>query len=71
MANTERLEIKPDTDEKSLEQSAEELKNDGVDVDKDITQSSDGTGIKINEVQKETQSTEDRPNWLPGKFKNA
>ena len=31
MANTERLEIKPDTDEKSLEQSAEELKNDGVD----------------------------------------
>ena len=71
MANTERLEIKPDTDEKSLEQSAEELKNDGVDVTKDTTQSSDGTGIKINEVPQETQSTEDRPNWLPGKFKNA
>ena len=71
MANTERIEIKPDTDEKSLEQSAEELKNDGVDVNKDTTQSSDGTGIKINEVPQETQSTEDRPSFLPEKFKNV
>ena len=71
MTNTERLEIKPDTDEKSLEQSVEELKNDGVDVNKDTTQSSDGTGIKINEVPQETQSTEDRPSFLPEKFKNV
>ncbi|ANS05744.1 scaffolding protein [uncultured phage_Deep-GF0-KM16-C193] len=71
MENTERIEITPDTNEKSLEQSVEELKNDGVDVNKDTTQSSDGTGVKINEVPKETQPTEDRPNWLPKKFKNA
>ena len=72
--NTERVEIKPDIDEKSLEQSAEELKkNDGVDVSKDNPINADGTSIIVKDIKEEDlqKSTEDRPNWLPSKFKNA
>ena len=74
MANTERIEIKPDTDEKSLEQSAEELKNVGVDVSKDVAVNADGTTIQVVDRPKEGTSTEDkesRPEWLPEKFTNA
>ena len=35
MADTNRVEIKPDIKEETLEQSAEKLKNDGIDVSKD------------------------------------
>ena len=72
--STDRIEITPDTDEKSLEQSAEELqKNDGVDVSKDNPVNADGTSVTIKDNKQEDlqQSTEDRPNWLPSKFKNA
>jgi hypothetical protein len=72
--STDRVEIIPDTDEKSLEQSAEELKkNDGVDVSRDNVINADGTSIKIKDIKQEDlqTSTEDRPLWLPEKFKNA
>jgi len=72
--STDRVEIIPDTDEKSLEQSAEELKkNDGVDVSEDNAVNADGTSIKIKDIKQEDlqTSTEDRPDWLPSKFKNA
>ena len=79
--STDRVEIKPDVTEKSLEQSAEDLKkNDGVDVSKDIAVNADGEGAKIRQLSQEEmqQSTQDktyeneaRPAWLPEKFKNA
>ena len=54
MANTERIEIKPDTNEKSLEQSAEELKkNDGVDVSSDSPVNADGTSVTIKDNKQE------------------
>ena len=79
--STDRVEIKPDVTEKSLEQSAEDLKkNDGVDVSKDIAVNADGEGAKVRQLSQEEmqQSTQDktyeneaRPEWLPEKFKNA
>ena len=79
--STDRVEIKPDVTEKSLEQSAEDLKkNDGVDVSKDIAVNADGEGAKVRQLSQEEmqQSTQDktyeneaRPAWLPEKFKNA
>ncbi len=72
--STDRVEIKPDAIEKSLEQSAEDLKtNDGVDVSKDVAVNKSGEGARINELSQEDlqQSTEDKPDWLPSKFKNA
>ena len=76
--STERVEIKPDTTEKSLEQSADDLKNAGVDVSKDVAVNADGEGAKISQISQEEmqQSSQDkvpeaRPEWLPEKFKNA
>jgi len=69
--STDRLEINPDTDEKSLEQSAEDLKNVGVDVSKDVAVNADGETAKLTDIKEETQTTEERPEWLPEKFKNA
>ena len=74
MADTNRVEIKPDIKEETLEQSAEKLKNDGVDVSKDAAINSDGTSIKVVERPREGVSTQDkidRPEWLPEKFQNA
>ena len=79
MANTERVEIKPDNTEETLEQSAEKLKNDGVDVSKNNAVNADGTSIKVVDRPKEGTSTEEqktyenesRPEWLPEKFTNA
>ena len=48
MADINRVEIKPDIKEETLEQSAEKLKNDGVDVSKDAAINSDGTSIKVD-----------------------
>ena len=72
--STDRVEVMPDNNEKSLEQSAEDLKNVGVDVSKDVAVNTDGTSIKVVEQPKEGTSTEDkevRPEWLPEKFTNA
>ena len=74
MADINRVEIKPDIKEETLEQSAEKLKNDGVDVSKNNAINADGTSIKVVDRPKEGTSTEDkteRPEWLPEKFQNA
>ena len=74
MADINRVEIKPDIKEETLEQSAEKLKNDGIDVSKDNAVNSDGTSVKVVDNPKEGTSTEDkteRPEWLPEKFQNA
>ena len=73
---TDRVEIKPDNNEKTLEQSAEDLKKkDGVDVSKDTAVNQDGEGATIRDIKQEDLQTssedEVRPNWLPEKFKNA
>ena len=69
--STDRVEIKPDNNEKSLEQSAEELKNVGVDVSKDVAVNANGETAKLTEIKEEVQTTEERPDWLPEKFKSA
>ena len=71
---TDRIEIKPDNTEKPLEQSAEELKKDGVDVSKDTAVNADGETATIKDIKQEdlqTSSEDQRPNWLPEKFKSA
>ena len=70
--STDRLEVKPDnTDNKTLEQSAEDLKKDGVDINKDLSVNANGEGIAVREPKTEMQTSEDRPEWLPEKFSNA
>ncbi len=70
--STDRVEVKPDTsDEKTLEQSAEDLKNVGVDVSKDVAVNADGETAKLTETKEETKTSEERPEWLPEKFKSA
>jgi len=71
---TDRVEITPDNTEKPLEQSAEELKKDGVDVSKDTAVNADGETATIKDIKQEdlqTSSEDQRPNWLPEKFKSA
>ena len=77
---TDRVEIKPDSNEKTLEQSVEELKKDGVDVSKDTAVNADGDTASIRDIKQEdlhktsedkTYENEQRPEWLPEKFKNA
>ena len=67
-----RLEVQPDgLQQETLEQSAEKLKQDGVDINKDLSVNSNGEGIEVREPKTEMQSSEDRPEWLPEKFQNA
>jgi len=72
---TDRVEIKPDSNEKTLEQSAEDLKKDGVDVSKDTAVNADGETASIRDIKQEDLQTssedEVRPDWLPNKFKSA
>ena len=72
---TDRVEIKPDSNEKTLEQSAEDLKKDGVDVNKDTAVNADGETASIRDIKQEDLQTssedEVRPDWLPNKFKSA
>ena len=77
---TDRIEIKPDSNEKTLEQSVEELKKDGVDVSEDVAVNKDGEGATIRDIKQEdlqtstedkTYESEKRPQWLPEKFKSA
>jgi len=67
-----KLEVQPDDlQQETLEQSAEKLKADGVDINKDLSINSNGEGIEVREPKTEMQSSEDRPEWLPEKFSNA
>jgi len=72
MNNTQRVAITPDNNEPTLEQSAEQLKVNGLDV-KTLQDENSGTQIKISEPSTDTQTSEQevRPEWLPEKFKNA
>ena len=70
--STDRLEVKSeDSQAETLEQSAERLKKEGVDINKDLSVNADGEGIKVSEPETEMQTSEDRPEWLPEKFSNA
>ena len=70
--STDRLEVKSeDSQAETLEQSAERLKKEGVDINKDLSVNADGEGIKVSEPKTEMQTSEDRPEWLPEKFSNA
>jgi len=78
--STDRVEIKPDTpkETRTLEQSAEDLKKSGVDVSKDVAVNQHGetatlTENKQEDLQKSSEDVpqEQRPDWLPEKFKNA
>jgi len=69
--STDRVEVKPDNTSETLEQSVEKLKNDGVDVSKDVAVNAQGEGATISEPKIEMETTEQRPEWLPQKFKNA
>ena len=67
-----RLEVQPDgLQQETLEQSAEKLKEQGVDINKDLSVNPNGEGIEVREPKTEMQSSEDRPEWLPEKFQNA
>jgi len=67
---TERVEIKPDDTSETLEQSAEKLQKEGVDVSKDAAINKDGERATLTEVKKEVPQ-ETRPDWLPEKFTSA
>ena len=67
---TDRVEIKPDDTSETLEQSAEKLKKEGVDVSKDAAINKDGETATLTEVKKEVPQ-ETRPDWLPEKFTSA
>jgi len=78
--STDRIEIKPDTpkETRTLEQSAEDLKKNGIDVSKDVAVNQHGetatlTENKQEDLQKSSEDVpqEQRPDWLPEKFKNA
>ena len=54
-----KLEVQPDDlQQETLEQSAEKLKADGVDINKDLSVNSNGEGIEVREPKVEAQSTE-------------
>ena len=67
---TDRVEIKPDDTSETLEQSAEKLQKEGVDVSKDAAINKDGERATLTEVKKEVPQ-ETRPDWLPEKFTSA
>ena len=67
---TDRVEIKPDDTSETLEQSAEKLQKEGVDVSKDAAINKDGETATLTEVKKEVPQ-ETRPDWLPEKFTSA
>ena len=70
--STDKLEVQPDDlQQETLEQSAEKLKADGIDINKDLSVNSNGEGIEVREPKTEMQTSEDRPEWLPEKFQNA
>ena len=70
--STERVEINPDNNNKTLEQSQEDLAKQGVNVNESVV-NNDGESVNISQPENTTQSTDQqaRPNWLPEKFASA
>ena len=70
--STDRVEINPDSNNKPLEQSQEDLAKQGINVNESQV-NSNGESINISQPENITQSSEQqvRPNWLPEKFKSA
>ena len=70
--STERVEINPDNNNKTLEQSQEDLAKQGVNVNEGVV-NNNGESVNISQPENTSQSTEQpaRPNWLPEKFKSA
>ena len=70
--STERVEINPDNNEKTLEQSQQDLAKQGVNVNEGVV-NNNGESVNISqpETQIQTSDQEVRPNWLPEKFKSA
>ena len=75
--STDRVEINPDNNNKTLEQSQEDLAKQGVNVNEGVV-NNNGESVNISQPENTSQSSEDksfeneaRPNWLPEKFKSA
>ena len=68
---TDKVEIKPDSTNETLEQSAEKLQKQGIDVSKDIITNSDASTEPTTEVKEEEVPKETKPEWLPEKFADA
>ena len=70
--STDRVEINPDNNNKTLEQSQEDLAKQGVNVNEGVV-NNNGESVNISQPENTSQSTEQpaRPNWLPEKFKSA
>jgi len=69
--STQRVEINPDDNSISLEQSAENLQKEGLILTENGTVSATENTTSISEPNTDIQSSEDRPEWLPEKFKTA
>jgi len=69
--NTQRVEVIPDNKNVTLEQSAQNLDKAGVNVGAEVISANSGTNTVISQPQNLTQSTEQKPEWLPEKFKSA
>ena len=75
--STDRVEINPDSNNKSLEQSQEDLAKQGINTNEGVV-NNNGESVNISEPENTSQSSEDksyeneaRPDWLPEKFKSA
>ena len=70
--STDRVEINPDSNNKPLEQSQQDLAKQGINVNESQV-NANGESINISQPENITQSSEQqvRPNWLPEKFKSA
>jgi uncharacterized protein YoxC len=69
--NTQRIEVQPDNKEISLEQSAKDLGIANVNVGAEVISTNSGTQAVISQPKNLTESTEQKPEWLPEKFKSA
>ena len=67
--STERVEINPDNTNESLEQSAQNLQKEGFGITETGTLSDKETSTTVSQPDTDIQSSEDRPEWLPEKFK--
>ena len=70
--STDRVEINPDNNNKTLEQSQEDLAKQGVNVNEGVV-NNNGESVNISQPENTTQTSQQevRPNWLPEKFKSA
>lgn len=69
--NTQRVEVQPDNKEITLEQSAKDLGINGINVGAEVISANSGTQTVISQPKSITESTEQKPEWLPEKFKSA